>query len=311
MSDGRAPSHADLGGREVVGVQEPTGVQGQRGDQPDRRDPVRELADAPTYLSLFSGIGGLDLAVEALGYRCGGQVEWDADCAAVLRRWWPDVPRWGDVRAFEHAFEVDLVCGGFPCQPVSQAGRRQGSDDERWLWPEFARVLRLLRPGLVIVENVPGLLVRGMGEVLGDLAALGFDARWTSVRASDIGACHRRSRVFIVAHAPGRRLGATGSRLRSPGAFALGRGRPVDGDPRAFDWGPHEAAIRRHERTLGRAAPHPVDDEGRLDQRFVEFMMMFPDGWTAELSRPAALRALGNAVVWPQALAAFELLEVA
>src|SRR5437868_15209237 len=97
---------------------------------------------------------------------------------------------------------VDLIAGGFPCQPVSLAGRRRGSADERWLWPEFARLIRVLRPRYVLVENVPGLLVGGgMAEVLGDLAALGFDAEWDCISAAHVGAPHLRYRVFIVAHA--------------------------------------------------------------------------------------------------------------
>src|SRR3990172_5060611 len=138
--------------------------------------------DRPTYLSLFSGIGGLDLAVEALGFRCVGQVEWDESCRRVLERWWPDVPRWLDVREFTaasyaegagrvRAIELEdggagstgpsarnadaahplddrptLVCGGFPCQPVSQAGKRRGTADDRWLWPEFRRIIAEFRP---------------------------------------------------------------------------------------------------------------------------------------------------------------------
>src|SRR5262245_47843892 len=122
----------------------------------------------PTYVSLFAGIGGLDLAAEALGYTCVGQVEWDDHCTRVLERWWPDVPRWGDVASYPGGDgrrgcrepepaglegppgdELDrrprarpnLVVGGFPCQPASTAGRRKGINDDRWLWPEFARVV--------------------------------------------------------------------------------------------------------------------------------------------------------------------------
>jgi len=171
--------------------------------------------------SLFSGIGGLDLGLERAGMECAWQVEIDEWCRGVLARHWPDVPRWDDAATFppayaEHgrdgrweqlsasmgeAWRVDLICGGFPCQPVSLAGKRRGQDDERWLWPEFARIVRLLRPRYVLVENVPGLLARGMGDVLGDLAESGYDTEWDCIPAASVGASHLRYRVFIVAHA--------------------------------------------------------------------------------------------------------------
>lgn len=151
--------------------------------------------------SLFSGIGGLDLGLERAGMECAWQVEIDPWCQRVLARHWPAVPRFGDIREVERLSPVDLICGGFPCQPVSLAGSRRGADDERWLWPEFARTIRLLRPRFVLVENVPGLASSGMGEVLGDLASLGFDAEWESLPAAAFGAPHLRYRIFIVAHA--------------------------------------------------------------------------------------------------------------
>src|SRR6266850_6229536 len=126
-----------------------------------------------TFGSLFAGIGGFDLGLERAGWICRWQVELDPFCQRVLAKHWPDVRRYGDVRAFPEpdTERVDLICGGFPCQPVSVAGKRRAQADERWLWPEFARVVRALRPHLVLVENVPGLLQRGIGDVLGDLAA--------------------------------------------------------------------------------------------------------------------------------------------
>lgn len=158
-----------------------------------------------TFGSLFSGIGGLDLGLERAGWTCRWQVEIDDYCRRVLERHWPDVKRYEDVRDVgAHNLEpVSLICGGFPCQPVSLAGRQLAQRDERWLWPEFARVVRELRPRFVLVENVPGLLVRGMGDVLGDLAACGYDAEWQVLPAAAFGAPHRRERVFIVAYANG------------------------------------------------------------------------------------------------------------
>lgn len=155
----------------------------------------------PTFGSLFSGIGGLDLGLERAGWRCAWQVENDKYCRRILQKHWPGVPKYGDIRAidFDRLERVDLIAGGFPCQPVSNAGKRLAQNDERWLWPEFARAVRTLRPRLVLVENVPGLLVRGFGDILGDLAEIGYDTEWDVLSAADFGAPHLRKRVFLVA----------------------------------------------------------------------------------------------------------------
>jgi DNA (cytosine-5)-methyltransferase 1 len=161
-----------------------------------------------TFGSLFSGIGGMDLGLERAGMRCVWQVEIDPFCQCVLRKHWPGVKRHEDIRTFSPRDGTDqgwdLLCGGFPCQPVSKIGKRRGSDDVRWLWPEFARVIRLLGPRWVLVENVRGLLSadngRLFGSVLGDLAACGYDAEWDCIPATAVGAYHERDRIFLVAY---------------------------------------------------------------------------------------------------------------
>ena len=161
-----------------------------------------------TFGSLFAGIGGLDLGLERAGMHCTWQVETNDYCNRVLERHWPNVRRYGDVRECgRHNLEpVDLICGGFPCQDVSHAGKRKGLKEgtRTGLWYEFARIIRELRPRWVLAENVPGLLStdsgRGMGAVLGDLAACGCDAEWDCIPAAAFGAPHLRYRVFIVAH---------------------------------------------------------------------------------------------------------------
>jgi DNA (cytosine-5)-methyltransferase 1 len=158
---------------------------------------------SPTFGSLFSGIGGLDLGLERAGWACRWQVEIDPFCRRVLTKHWPDVPKYDDICALDGAElePVDLLAGGFPCQDVSSAGSRIGIDGPRsGLWREYARLLGELRPRLALVENVPGLFVRGMGTVLGDLAAVGYDAEWSVVPACTVGAPHTRERVFVVAH---------------------------------------------------------------------------------------------------------------
>jgi len=152
--------------------------------------------------SLFAGIGGLDLGLERAGMECAWQVEVDDYCRRVLTKHWPDVPKYGDIRELnlDRLERVDLVAGGFPCQPVSVAGRRKAQEDDRWLWPEFALVLRGLRPRYALLENVPGLLTAGFGDVLADLASLGYDADWDCVPAAAVGAPHLRWRIFVIAH---------------------------------------------------------------------------------------------------------------
>lgn len=154
-----------------------------------------------TFGSLFAGIGGMDLGLERAGMECKWQVEIDDFCRKVLTKHWPEVPKYGDIKELtgDELATVDLIAGGFPCQPISVAGKRRGREDERWLWPEFARIIRVVRPRLVLVENVPGLLSRGMREVLGQLAKLGYDAQWHSIPACAFGARHIRERLYMLA----------------------------------------------------------------------------------------------------------------
>jgi DNA (cytosine-5)-methyltransferase 1 len=151
--------------------------------------------------SLFSGIGGFDLGFERAGFQIKWQVEIDDYCQSVLARHWPDVQRYGDIRAITELPAVDVICGGFPCQNISNAGQRAGIDgNQSGLWSEMARIIRLVRPHYVVVENVSALLNRGMGRVLGDLSACGYDAEWDCIPACAVGAPHRRDRVWLVAY---------------------------------------------------------------------------------------------------------------
>ena len=155
-----------------------------------------------TFGSLFAGIGGIDLGFERAGMVCKWQVEIDDYCQKVLAKHWPKVKRYDDVRTWPQPDTeyVDIIAGGFPCQDVSAAGKRFGINGERSrLWFEMLRVVRELRPRIVVVENVPGLLDRGMGNVLGSLAEIGFDARGEVLSSCTFGAAHARERVFIVA----------------------------------------------------------------------------------------------------------------
>jgi DNA (cytosine-5)-methyltransferase 1 len=158
---------------------------------------------ALTFGSLFAGIGGFDLGLEACGMQCKWQVEIDPFATAVLEKHWPHVERWRDIRDFNpnKSLLVDVVCGGFPCQDISLAGSGEGLDGKRsGLWSEYFRIVSKLRPKYVIVENVSALLRRGIDRVLGDLASIGYGAEWQTLYASDFGLPHRRERVFIVAY---------------------------------------------------------------------------------------------------------------
>lgn len=164
-----------------------------------------------THFSLFSGIGGLDLAAEWAGFQTVGQVEKSDYANKILKKHWPDVPRWEDIKdvtihtvreaGIEHAPTV--LSGGFPCQPFSCAGQRRGAEDDRYLWPEMLRVVQELRPAWVIGENVAGLVSLALDDVLTDLERAGYSCRAFLLPAAGVGAPHMRDRVFIVAHSGG------------------------------------------------------------------------------------------------------------
>ena len=184
-----------------------------------------------TIGSLATGYGGLDLAVERL---TGAKTVWvsevDPGACAILEYRFPGVPNLGDItRAYWARVEpVDILTAGYPCQPFSHAGRRKGTDDPRHIWPFIATAVLALRPRLVFLENVAGHLSSGFGDVLGDLAAIGYDAEWVSLRAADVGACHGRRRVFIAAHPRGETVGL-GTGLCAGVSSGLGWGRPHHG----------------------------------------------------------------------------------
>jgi site-specific DNA-cytosine methylase len=245
--------------------------------------------------SLFTGIGGLDLGLERAGL---GPVAWQAEidpwCREVCDRHWPGIRRYSDVREVDgEADRVRVVCGGFPCQPVSVAGKRAAQSDARWLWPEVARIVDALRPALVICENVPGLRTAGLRDVLADLARLGFDAEWTHFRAWDIGAPHIRNRFWLVATNPervvlrdepgwlSRACGALEAKPRNAGARV-----PPDADPlRRLE----QARQFAHERGWSERCGWALDPAPRVDDG--------PAAGLARGGRERARKAAGNAVV--------------
>ena len=159
-----------------------------------------------THLSLFSGIGGLDLAAEMAGFRTVGQCEWADYPTKVLEKNWPDVPRWRDIRTLtgESFYEktgmrtVDVISGGFPCQPFSVAGKRRGKEDDRYLWPEMLRVISELRPAWVVGENVAGIVNMALDQVYADLENEGYSVQAVIIPACAVDAPHRRDRCAII-----------------------------------------------------------------------------------------------------------------
>lgn len=192
-------------------------------------------------LDLFSGIGGFSLGLERAGMTTVAFCEIEPYCRAVLKKHWPDVPCYDDIRTLNRerltadGIAVDVVCGGFPCQDISCAGAGAGIKGERsGLWREYSRLIGELRPSFVIVENVAALLGRGMGVVLGDLAALGYDAEWHCIPASAVGAPHRRDRVWIVAYPGGEQHEGARDAIGRTGATGFPETAMADADrPRA------------------------------------------------------------------------------
>jgi DNA (cytosine-5)-methyltransferase 1 len=195
-----------------------------------------------THLSLFTGIGGIDLAAEAAGFETIAQVEKDEFCRKVLEKHWPGVPRFDDIRTVTGDTlrsagigRPTLVSGGFPCQPFSSAGLKRGTADDRFLWPEMFRLVSELRPDWVLAENVAGFVGMALEGCAADLEGVGYTVRAFMVPACAVGAPHRRDRIFVVAHAEqGRRaqlrhLGRARRVPQLPAWDAEGKGVPEPG----------------------------------------------------------------------------------
>lgn len=294
--------------------------------------------------SLFSGVGGLDIAVESV---FGGQIAWhcenDLSACVVLRRYWPDIPNLGNIKAVDwfNVKSVDVLCGGFPCQDVSSAGMRNGMiiGSRSGLWNKFAIAINVLRPSTVVIENVLGLLsaksstprMKAIDVVLRDLTTLGYGSRRMVLPASAVGAPHRRNRVFIVAKhdaiprhrnyrwinhqddipllpTPSASDGLRGSRTYKRGNPTL-RGAVLD----PVGWIKYQPAIKRWA-DLTRSMPPAIDvkPDGthRVSESFSEWMMGWPETYITRFNfrRSDALRLIGNGVVTRQAEAAIKTL---
>jgi DNA (cytosine-5)-methyltransferase 1 len=173
-------------------------------------------------LDLFSGIGGFSLGLEAAGFETIAFCEIDPFCRSVLKRHWPDVWCFEDVCTLPAGIEADVICGGFPCQDISVAGRNAGLVGARsGLWSEYRRHIEEIKPKWAIIENVSILRGRGLDQVLGELAEIGYDAEWHCIPASALGAHHERDRIWIIAYPRSEYLREqSGRRSRSSGQGA-------------------------------------------------------------------------------------------
>jgi DNA (cytosine-5)-methyltransferase 1 len=186
-------------------------------------------------LDTFSGIGGFSYAAEQLvgGFETIGFVEREPFCQQILRKHWPDVPIYDDITTFSpEPGSADVICGGFPCQDISTAGKQAGIKEgtRSGLFYELMRVIRMVQPQYVILENVAAILANGLDTVLGELAAAGFDAEWACIPASAVGACHQRDRWWLVAYPQSRGWRARqGQGTRQAGYQSTGTGNQSAG----------------------------------------------------------------------------------
>ena len=329
--------------------------------------------------SLCTGYGGLDMAAEAFfNAETLWTCEFDKHASKVIEERIKK-PNHGDLKLtdWSKVEPIDILTAGYPCQPFSHAGLRKGADDERHLWPHIKDIIGILRPQFVILENVRGHFGLGFREVLGDLTCIGYDARWKLIRASEVGAPHRRERLFILAYPnSSRRTRTEPSDLQTQQPrdsghnfneypqtngqrWSLGQnygnevetttantdGIPYDDARRADRSLPNQAGeiLNRPDRAESRRSPEvipntdngggvwtmqglsqrydprrpmylqevpPPLDQGKLNVKFVEYMMGLPSGWITDLDLPRSqmLKILGNGVVPQQAYRALELL---
>ena len=275
--------------------------------------------DKLRLLDLFSGIGGFSLGLERSGgFETVAFCEIEPFPRRVLAKHWPEVPCYHDIKELTAArlaadgIAVDAICGGFPCQDISTAGKGAGIEGERsGLWGEYARLIGELRPRVVFVENVAALLGRGLDRVLGDLASLGYDAWWDCIPASAVGAPHRRDRLWLVGYT-NRSTCEWGAGSVSGTQATVGSARKLDGNfADRFEHAGQGGAegVLAHaigERGCGRH--HPREDAIHADPRREDFGAgIYSEWWATEPdvgrvahgvpARVDRLRCLGNAVV--------------
>lgn len=225
-------------------------------------------------LDLFSGIGGFSLGLERSGYfETVAFCEIEEFPRRVLKKHWPKVPCYGDIRELDGARlvrecgPIDAICGGFPCQDISTSGKGAGiGGDRSGLWKQLFRIVGEIRPRYVIVENVSALLGRGMGTVLSDLSSIGYDAEWDCVSSSEAGAPHERARLWLVAYPNEGRWGASRqSEMEDASANCFVASRQFEADIRRISYWSNEPGIPR----VANGIPHVVDRGSALGNAVV------------------------------------------
>ena len=273
-------------------------------------------------LDLFSGIGGMSLGLEMTGgFETVAFCERDPYCKSILRQHWPTTPIYGDVKELNFDQPVDVICGGYPCQPFSQAGQRRGDEDDRHLWPEMRRIVEQCRPTWVLGENVAGHITLGLDDVLSDLEAIGYASRAFVIPAVAVDAQHRRDRVWIVAHAnrDGQSDGALNETARTrqlaladadngTGWWREGRRSEGDREPSVYSQaiadpiGTRSQRAKHEQREATNSRARQPFELGSGQARLWETEPMVGRVAHGVSSRVDRIKALGNAVV-PQVVA--------
>ncbi|MDA0843846.1 MAG: DNA (cytosine-5-)-methyltransferase [Bacteroidetes bacterium] len=287
-------------------------------------------------LDLFSGIGGFSLGLEKAGWQTVAFCEIDKHCQAILKKHWPEVVIFDDITKLSKSnlsSDIDVICGGFPCQDISVAGHQKGiTGDRSNLWKEYKRLINEFKPKYAIIENVANLRNKGLVTVLQDLAEIGYDAEWHCIPASAVGAPHRRDRIWIIAYS--RSYGCECGGNNRNGGYVQNnqerqfeevqqerherkyrtcevrqtssdtdcerceRGRELGEVSGLFAEKIGQAILRNSlSRDIWREEPVQRVVDGRLNPEFVEWMMGYNCGWTEGIPRNQRIKALGNSLV--------------
>jgi len=287
-------------------------------------------------LDLFSGIGGFSLGFERVGWQTVAFCEIDKHCQAILKKHWPEVVIFDDITKLDKSSlpsDIDVICGGFPCQDISVAGHQEGITGSRSnLWKEYKRLINEIRPKYAIIENVANLRNKGLVTVLQDLGEIGYNAQWHCIPASAVGAPHRRDRIWIIAYSGSYGCECRGNN-RNRGSLQNNQerlltevqqerdkrksrscevcktssdtdGERCQGERKSREVSPilsqenWQVELRNSTpRTTWKKEPVPRVVDGKLNPEFVEWMMGYPIGWTESITRIQRIKGLGNSLV--------------